>query len=183
MKRSDLLEQFSTPEELAERMASIAMLGTHDIVLEPSAGTGRLVQAAYMRDAAVIAVEVDQDICEELEAMFAPSQVKVEVADFMLWRNRHLTPTAVLMHPPFALNQDIRHVRRAWDMLGKGGRLVAVMSQKASYSYEPEIVEFRRWAISIGAGMIPLPEDMFEESGSDQPTVLFHAANKQTEPC
>lgn len=179
MDRKKTFEQFFTPDDLAARMASIAMLEPHDIVLEPSAGSGRLIQAAYAQGASVIAVEIDPEICAELEIIFDPAKVKIECADFMQWVNVDIDPTAILMNPPFSGNQDIKHIRRAWGMLAKGGRLVAIMSSHASFANDRESVEFRQWALSIGAGMAKLPDGAFKESGTMVNAMLFHAANKQ----
>lgn len=172
-------EQFFTDSDLAERMASIAQIGRHDIVLEPSAGNGALVAAAWMRDANIIAIDIDPEMCLMIESNLSYSAIKVECADFMEWKNRHIQPTVVLMNPPFSRNQDIRHVRRAWDMLAKGGRLVAIISAHSSFASDAESVAFRQWAKQIGGEAIPLPAGSFKTAGTMVNAMLFHAANKQ----
>ncbi len=179
MDRQKTFEQFFTDSDLAERMASIAQIGRHDIVLEPSAGQGALVAAAWMRDANVIAVDIDPEMCLMIESNLSYKAIKVECADFMKWQNKHVQPSAVLMNPPFSGNQDIKHVRRAWDMLAKGGRLVAIISAHSSFAMDRASVEFRDWAKSIGGESIPLPAGSFKAAGTMVYAMLFHAANKQ----
>lgn len=172
-------EQFFTDSELAEKMASIAQIGRHDVVLEPSAGNGALVAAAWMRDAMVIAVDIDPEMCLMIESNLSFKSIKVECADFMQWENRHVQPTVVLMNPPFSRNQDIRHVRRAWEMLAKGGRLVAIISAHSSFASDAESKDFRQWTKDIGGEAIPLPAGSFKAAGTMVNAMLFHAANKR----
>lgn len=51
----------------------------------------------------------------------------------------------IIMNPPFEQNQDIQHVRKAYEMLKPGGRIVAIMSEHAFFGKEKEATDFREW--------------------------------------
>ena len=115
---------FETPPELICKVMEAADIEGGHLVLEPSAGTGRLARAAFERSgAAVCCVEINFQLCEVLER-----------AGWIYWRGDFMEyepPYAfdrVVMNPPFEQGQDAAHVRRAFEMLKPGGRLVAIMS-------------------------------------------------------
>lgn len=140
------LEQFYTPPELGARMARLALIEEGDLVLEPSAGSGRLVEAAFACNAYVVAVEIDWNVAQRLPDLDPVGALTVYAADFMTW-----TPPAgtdpidcVLMNPPFSANQDIKHVLRALDFLRPGGRLVAIMSPHFTFAQDAPSRAFRK---------------------------------------
>jgi predicted RNA methylase len=87
-----------------------------DIVLEPSAGCGELVQAALDAGAAhVYAVEYNPGLCEVLRTRFADEKrVSVHCED-VLSMAKLQGVTRIVMNPPFEKNQDVRHVRCMFD--------------------------------------------------------------------
>lgn len=141
------MEQFFTSTELADRMVDMlgVALGSH--VLEPSAGTGRLVEAATLRGAIVTAVELDDRLCWELHRNIGErrhGQLFVFPGDFMTWTPVSPKPIDfVLMNPPFSANQDIAHVMRAFEFLRPGGQLVAIMSPHFTFAEDKPSREFR----------------------------------------
>lgn len=119
---------FQTPAALAARCAALLSghVGPESVVLEPSAGLGRLYRAA--RDAGhtgpMVLVDISPDCCRELYGMTAGDNVTLKQGDFLTMR---LGPfDGVLMNPPFANGADIKHIRHAAGMLKPGGRLVAI---------------------------------------------------------
>lgn len=121
---------FPTPPELAESMAALVNLHEGARVLEPSAGTGRLLDAiqadALAAGVAVnlVAVEVNAGLADGLRAKYAPA-VGVVCADFLAEKNLGLYD-AIVMNPPFADGADIKHITHALTMLKPGGKLVAL---------------------------------------------------------
>ncbi len=123
---------FPTPPALAARMVTEANIQTGDSVLEPSAGTGALLDAMPGADAAsdldtsrgkVVAVEINADLCQRLTCKAG----WVINADFLAKQTETLgTFDRVLMNPPFANGADIQHIRHALKFLRPGGRLVAI---------------------------------------------------------
>ena len=127
---------FPTPSNLAVRMVDLAGLAIGMRVLEPSAGTGRLLEAlpgivpfGQVRQTAlqVVAVEVNSALAARLACSGLAGTVKCadflrcsgDVEDLGLF-------DAVLMNPPFAQGADIEHITHALTMLKPGSRLVAL---------------------------------------------------------
>ena len=122
---------FPTPVPLAARMAKLGDLGPGHSILEPSAGTGRLIDAAAL-DAwdwggDCVAVESSPALADGLRAKYRSGFVLVECADFLTLTLEHLGIfDRVLMNPPFADGADVRHILHARTFLRPGGRLVAL---------------------------------------------------------
>lgn len=126
---------FPTPPALARRVVELAGITPGMDVLEPSAGTGRLVDAAraVSSDIAPVAVEIDAGVVSALRAgrpwLFARQ------ADFLaISPDAWPYPTAparfdrIVMNPPFApAAADVKHVLHAVNFLKPGGRLVSVV--------------------------------------------------------
>jgi phospholipid N-methyltransferase len=116
---------FPTPIPLAERMASMADIHPGMTVLEPSAGTGRLLDAIlkYTAPEHVGYMELNYEMfrylfdkyaeCHGWQGDFLESPVK-PVYD------------RVVMNPPFKNGEDIKHIKHALSMLRPGGWLVAL---------------------------------------------------------
>ena len=152
---------FPTPPDLARRMVAAAV-GPYGCiagarVLEPSAGTGRLVEAVVNAATGfdcvrVVAVERNSAPLAALRAMrnkwqyATDSNFAIHDADFldtdplMLGEFKY-----VIMNPPFADSQDIAHVRHAFSFLKPGGRLVAIMGEGAFFRQDRKATEFRAW--------------------------------------
>lgn len=181
LDRKQTLQFFETPEPLAERMAELAGIKAGDLVLEPSAGLGRLVKPLLARGARVVTVEIDPENSEVLRGL---DVIGVHLSDFLLWGKRQHRQgsrfDAVVMNPPFSQNQDIRHIQAAWNLLRDGGRLVAILSEHAFIGRERECIDFRAWLSSIGATDEALPSNTFAASGTAVRTRLITATRTAT---
>lgn len=170
--RKKTLQIFETPPELAARMAGMIPTGMR--VLEPSAGSGRLVKEALLQGAAAIdAVEIDPNNALSLLGIAAgDKRVKVVHGDFL----SHVPLTkydAVLMNPPFRNGQDIAHVMRAYEQLRPGGHLVAVMSEGTFHQQIRRATDFRDWLRSVKSETETLPAGLFQQEGTGVPTRLI----------
>lgn len=103
-------------------------------VLEPSAGKGNLVQAAFNAGAKTVRVfEVVPKLLGYLERFVKvpplPACMVSQNADFMdrMPPTQHAGVDVVLMNPPFEKDQAPKHVLHALSWLKPGGKLVAVM--------------------------------------------------------
>lgn len=177
---------FPTPKILAQRMIERATQGAGCAgfrVLEPSAGTGVLVDAVI--DSATgadccwtVAVEVDGRLAAELERrrdlrLYAnDGNHKIVCGDFLACGEELGTFDRILMNPPFANAQDIEHVTHALRMLKPGGRLVAIMSVGVTFRQDNRTVAFRTLVEGRGGVIEALPDDTFSESGTHVRTVL-----------
>lgn len=140
-KRSEdgqTFQQFSTPISYAFIVAEAAAISRHDLVLEPSAGTGQLAVHAALAGANVHLNELEASRADLLAALFpelAITRHNAEHIDDLL--DPAVRPTVIIMNPPFSASPhvqgplrgcDYRHVRSALRRLAPGGRLVAITS-------------------------------------------------------
>jgi predicted RNA methylase len=131
LDKKKTLQFFPTPVALAARMVVMAQIDEGDCILEPSAGTGSILQAIadYDEDAQccpyVKAIEIDIDMAHALKNSDLASEVIC--ADFMAMDLVQLGRWArIIANPPFHGGADITHIRRMVQALASGGRLVAI---------------------------------------------------------
>ena len=136
------LQQFSTPLPLAYVALRAAAIRPGDTVLEPSAGTGMLAviaQCAMGNRAAgsLYLNEYAHTRAHLLTHLFPQAVTTAFNAEAIADRLHDVTPTAVIMNPPFSAtpgvdrirhDADLRHIRSAFSMLPPGGRLVTITS-------------------------------------------------------
>lgn len=170
--RKQVLQFFETPVELADRLVSKLGHIEDAVCLEPSAGRGRIVQALAMRDPRqVIAVEIDGD---NGDALIRQNQAHdIIVGDFLDQRPAVMSCDFVAMNPPFTRNQDIKHVRHAFDCLRPGGTLAAIVSEHGFLGQERECAEWREWLAANDAEIEVIPAGAFKESGTSIPTRMI----------
>ena len=135
-EESETFQQFSTPLPLAFVAATAAALMPADRVLEPSAGTGLLAIFAELAGASLVLNELAETRAGLLRHLFPGVAVtSFDAAHIDDHLGAGVTPTLVLMNPPFSAlaNVDrrrtdaaLRHVSSALARLAEGGRLVAV---------------------------------------------------------
>ena len=155
---------FFSPPSVVARIVALAGLKPAMLVLEPSAGLGAIARAAVARSGIVDCVEI-QDRCV-LTLRHALPGSRIRHGDFLA-----LAPTPiydrVLMNPPFARQDDIRHVLHALDFLKPDGRLVAVMSPGIVFR-QTSLAQQLRARLAQGSWTIEnLPPHSFRESGTD----------------
>lgn len=153
---------FPTPVDLAQRMVALANIAPGMRVLEPSAGTGRLLDA-LPSGADVVAVEVMHGLAEQLRRRYPAATVIT--GDFLAVASSLSTKyDRILMNPPFEKAADIAHIKAAAALLAPGGRLVAICAggprQKDALEPLADLWE-------------PLPDGTFEEAGTNVRTVLL----------
>lgn len=116
---------FPTPKEICKTMADIAEIQPGMRVLEPSAGTGNILEAVWIETGkrCDVAIEINPNLARSLKdrvpAVFCADFLDV-IADPMNLFDR------ILMNPPFENGSDIKHILHAMTFLKPGGRLVAI---------------------------------------------------------
>ena len=177
--RKKTYEQFFTPAEVASEL--IDLLGgdlrfAH--VLEPSAGEGALIEAAFDAGAQyVTAIELDADLAHHLQHKWGGHSSPVDIfqGDFLNIEitDRCLPPyDVVLMNPPFSNNQDIDHVMHAFEKLRPGGRLGAIMSPHFTFASDQKSMQFRDFLRDHTSDIREIKEGAFKASGTNIRTVL-----------
>ena len=135
-EESQALQQFSTPIPLGLGALCAAGIAPGDRVLEPSAGTGLLAVLAEIAGGTLVLNELAEARAELLSSLFPAVPVtRFDAAQIDDHLDRAITPTAVLMNPPFSAMANVsdrmadaayRHVASALARLADGGRLVAI---------------------------------------------------------
>jgi hypothetical protein len=151
---------FPTPPELAARVVELADIRPGQTVLEPSAGTGVLLDAIGTRPG-VVAVEVNHHLADTLRSRYPLAAVRC--ADFLSLNGELGQFDRIVMNPPFERGADIEHIRHACAKLKPGGRLVAICAN-GSRQREELGETCTHW--------IDLPPGSFKEQGTNVNTAL-----------
>jgi hypothetical protein len=128
-------QQFSTPLTIAALVWALAGATENDLVLEPSAGTGLLAVGAQRAGASLLLNELDPLRAALLGFNYPKSTIFHHDGAKINVHLQALCPNLILMNPPFSKSaggQDdhfaaFRHLRAARQLIGAGGRIVAVM--------------------------------------------------------
>lgn len=133
---------FPTPESLIIRMIDAAELESGMTVLEPSAGKGDILDAVKACRCKGQGFEI-QPVLADLCKLKGHT---VDCCDFLKMQS---VPAfdRVLMNPPFERGQDVQHVRKAFEWVKPGGRLVAIVSAAVM---QDRAEGFRAWAYKYG---------------------------------
>lgn len=150
---------FPTPVDLAQRMVAIAGVERGERVLEPSAGTGRLLDAIRAAGGITTAIEVNYQLCNVLRSRFDD----VRQADFLLCTTEALGNfSRVILNPPFEGGADVKHIKHAWNFVSPGGRMVALCADGPRQARD-----LAAFAEELGGTYDPLPEGSFLEAGTN----------------
>jgi predicted RNA methylase len=166
---------FTTPPDLAARMVRMAGIQPDMRVLEPSAGSGNIADA--IREACpgcyLILVEINGKLVDILKSKgYAPvMEANGESAIYLHTDFLNFTVTRaggffdrIIMNPPFEHGQDVDHVRHAFDLLKRGGRLVAIMSEHPVFASDAAI--FRSWFVENYGSEEKLPAGTFQNQAT-----------------
>jgi protein-L-isoaspartate O-methyltransferase len=151
---------FPTPKATAEYVIELADIGPGMRVLEPSAGTGALLdELPFAVD--VVAVEIMYSLVRILREKY-PAYSIVD-GDFLEVGRGLGVFDRIVMNPPFDHGLDIKHIIYARSLLSYGGRLVAICADgpRQRETFEP-----------IADLYEPLPEDTFAAQGTRVRTAI-----------
>jgi predicted RNA methylase len=124
---------FPTPKESADQLVSlVGPIASGELILEPGAGTGSLIDAAFrvQPEALVHYFERNYSLSDFLAAKYGDNpNVYSPGKDFTDFALEHYSPRfeVIVMNPPFESGQDGEHVQRAYELLATGGRLAAIV--------------------------------------------------------
>jgi predicted RNA methylase len=171
----DDLAFFPTPPEVAEQLVhTIGVAG--QVVLEPSAGRGALVDACLAgRAREVWCVERDPVMRESLREKYGAKGrgpvVHVSLRDdFMEYEGDMGYVDRVIMNPPFkkiGLGDHLDHVLHAHRRLAPGsGKLAAIMPNGVVFREDKRHKAFREAVYAHGGYITELPEGSFKPVGT-----------------
>jgi predicted RNA methylase len=166
----DEFNYFPSPPAVVARLIELADLHEGMRVLEPSAGKGAIAFACVEHSAA----EVD---CFELMEDNYNSLSNSEALRSVCWMDFLDVPPVpvydrVVMNPPFAKQQDIKHVLHALKFLKPEGLLVSVMASSVTFRDNKLTQDFRDLIRERGGEIEALPEGAFRQSGTMVRTVI-----------
>lgn len=164
-----VLGYFSTPPAVVDRLVELAELDPDMLVLEPSAGTGAIVEAVAPLVSAVVACEIDPGRAATLRRQGITC---FHEGDFLAVAPGALRYDRVVMNPPFAKQADIDHVLHALGFLKPGGLLVSVMSAGVTFRQNHKADDFRQLVKDRRGFFEDLPADAFKVSGTGVGTVI-----------
>jgi protein-L-isoaspartate O-methyltransferase len=159
---------FPTPPSVVTQLIEFAKLQPGMEVLEPSAGRGAIAGPIAELGCHVDCIELQRD--NALAISDANIGRDLAVVNFLAVEPFQAYDR-VVMNPPFARQDDIRHVMHAHRFLKGGGLLVAVMSNGVTFRDTPLTQEFQALLRVEGGTLHALPEGAFKESGTGVNTV------------
>lgn len=163
---------FPTPMPLVLRMVEFVVTSPGMKVLEPSAGDGRMAQAARSRGAAVSVVEWSSERRAALHGVEVGLSV-FTACDFMEIPMRAGDYDGIVANPPFCRvgrGDHIDHLNKMLDLAP--ARLACVMPRSIEFRTDRRHTVLRERLSGLGATIESLPEGTFRESGTDVRTSL-----------
>jgi protein-L-isoaspartate O-methyltransferase len=158
---------FPTPPEVIAKMIDVAELQPGMFVLEPSAGSGHIMDALHEAGVAMDEMECFE-INGTLRQILVDKGYAVRGTDFTEYAAEAGRCDRVMMNPPFEDYADISHVVRAFEWLKPGGRLVAITSEGPFFRNDKRSEAFRQWLEAQGGTSEKLETGAFMQS--DRPT-------------
>lgn len=173
-KRCNLQQDFqffATPPEVADWLVMLAG-GVHEDekVLEPSAGTGSIIDAIH-RSCPDVIVDCYELMPENKEILAKKDNIRILGDDFTKCDVAQYDK--IIANPPFSKNQDIRHVRRMYECLNPGGVMAAITGPHWEFGSESECKDFRQWLEDNGGKKFEIEEGTFKESGTGTKTIAI----------
>lgn len=166
-KRCNLQQDFqffATPPEVADWLVMLAG-GIHEDekVLEPSAGTGAIIDAIH-RSCNDVIVDCFELMPENKELLSMKKNIQILGDDFTKCDVAQYDK--IIANPPFSKNQDIKHVKRMYEHLKEGGTVAAIMSCHWKIASEKECADFRKWLEDVGGKIYNIEGGAFQTSGT-----------------
>ena len=151
---------FPTPAAVAEKMVEHADIETGHTLLEPSAGTGNILDAVRNSGVAAVqtAIEINTKLCDTLRSK---GYDDVRGQNFLSCNGDLGCFDRIIMNPPFEKGQDIKHIKHALTFLRPGGRLVALCANGPK-----QVKTLKPIAEQSGGYWEDLPRGTFKAAGT-----------------
>ncbi len=163
---------FGTPDNLCDELVALANIQKEHTVLEPSAGQGAIIKAIQK------CLPKSVDYCELMpinQTFLKKIPFTTMVCEDFLNIPFNCTGfyDRIIANPPFSKNSDINHVRKMYEVLNIGGRLVSIVSTHWQLSNNKKETQFRAWLDEVGATIQEVPAGAFKESGTSIKTLIL----------
>lgn len=166
-----------TSPTVAMKLVEKAALTDYLDLLEPSAGTGNIIDCIVenytFAGLGIDCVELNKEKFMALKSKGYRSYN----ADFLVWNNDKKYDR-IIACPPFKGNCDILHIRKMYDLLKPKGIVVTLTSPLWILNNEPLQVEFREWLKDKNYSMEMLPDNSFVEKDKTVPTMILKIYKK-----
>lgn len=173
-KRCNLKQEFqffATPAALADWLVSLSDVKEDYAILEPSAGTGAIIDAVH-RVCCDVVVDAFELMPENVQVLKNKKNVSIVGDDFTKGVPRLYD--RIFANPPFSKNQDIYHVRAMYEALNpNGGEMCVITSRHWCQAPEKVCAEFREWLQEVKANTYEIPNGVFDESGTNVATMAI----------
>lgn len=168
---------FPTQPPEVERVIALAEIEPGMMVLEPSAGDGRLANAA----AKIVGKEnvvLYEFLPKNVASLQDQGYESVTMGDFLAVPAEPLFDR-IIMNPPFGNMADAKHVQHAARFLKPDGVLVAITGTSYSVNSNKKAAEFREFIADCEGVVETIDAGAFKAAGTNVATHLikFEAAN------
>jgi hypothetical protein len=137
-------------------------------LLEPSAGTGDLLNTKFLYKFDVMTIELNVEKCEVLSQKgFDPYH-----GDFLKMSIKE-DKDVIVAAPPFNNNVDVEHIQKMYTLLNDDGIIVSLTTPYWMTNNEPHQVQFREWLKDKDHTIEMLPDMTFVEKGKTVPTGIL----------
>jgi phospholipid N-methyltransferase len=185
-KKYDGMDFFPTPPKLAEKMVKELEIKPGMNVLEPSAGKGDLADAVRNShpEANIEVIEPVGDLRNILKAK-GHTIIDRDFEGFEAEADKSYD--RIIMNPPFSKNRDVKHVKKAYDLLKPGGKLVAITGNHWTFANDKESQNFRDWLDKVEGeseelGQAFTGKDAFRQTGVNSQLVTIEKPARTEKP-
>lgn len=158
---------FPTPPHIVQQMINLADIQPDSRILEPSAGTGAILDGLAQHGVDLLnveAVELNHALADALREKYPYASQ----GDFLQYGTSAAAGfDRILMNPPFKNGIDIKHIEHAYSLLNPGGVLVAICANGPRQQDR-----LRPMAEESGGGYEVLPPNTFDGTGVN--TAMVH---------
>lgn len=161
---------YETPDNVIEKLLDFARLSEYDVILEPSAGRGKIISKIRFYKK-IDMCEINPKMVLELQKI-CNDKINIVGKDFLKYCPSFLYDK-IIANPPFTGNTDIEHISHMIDLLKEGGILTTVCPCGILERDNKKADEFRQKLKNYSYSTYILPSDSFVESGTRIATAII----------
>lgn len=160
---------FATPNKIVEKMTNGIDIRKTDLILEPSAGQGAIIDSLLKFNTNISYCEMDDINLEILKTKYP--NLKFLKKDFLDLND--MTFDKIFANPPFRNSQDIIHIKHMYELLSHKGVIVTISGTSWKYKQDKLSINFREWLKKQHHEIDELPHGEFSQSGTLISTLLI----------